>query len=334
MFLFQPCVGNSKYPGIISAAQEAMPKLGVEMVTSDEQTCCGGFLTFTNVAQPTSTMPAVARNLCLAEEQNLDVVAFCNGCHSFLTEFSHFMNDRPPVKGVVNVILSMIGREYKGTAGIYHIIEVLYKLKDRIAEQVQVPLTGLRFATHYGCHYLNGFKKTAIDDAFMPTVMEEIIRACGAEVVEYGENRACCGTGLTQVILHKEELSLPHTKRKLESLNEAHADAVVVQCPYCQAQLDRMSQKLNSRKAGDFHTPAIHVIQLVGLALGVEPAKLGFEAHAIPFDKLLAKYRKLPKRDGAHPKDTKAPSPEQEADGTNHKDTKTQSQKRSTEVAA
>jgi heterodisulfide reductase subunit B len=314
MFMFQPCVGNSKYPGIISAALHALPKLGVEPVTSEEQTCCGGFLTFTNVAQPTSTMPAVARNLCLAEEQGLDVVAFCNGCHTFLTEFAHFMNDRPPVKGVVNTILSMIGREYKGTSGIYHIVEILYKLKDRIAERVERPLTGFRLATHYGCHYLNGFKKTAIDDAFMPTVLEEIVRACGGEVAEYGENRTCCGTGLTQVILHKEELSLPHTKRKLENLNEVKADAVVVQCPYCLAQLDRMSQKLNSRKAGEFHTPAIHVIQLVGLALGVEPAKLGFEAHAIPFDRFLKKFDKTPKADGVHHKDTKAQSGKQTAE--------------------
>ncbi len=296
MFLFQPCVGHNKYPGIIAAAQEILPRLGIEAVLSDEQTCCGGFLTFTNVAQPTSTMPAVARNLTLAEEQNLDVIALCNGCHTFLTEFSHFMNDRPPVKGVVNVILAMIGREYRGTANVYHVIEVLYKLRDRVRERVQVPLTGLRFATHYGCHYLNGFKKTAIDDAFMPTVLEEIIEACGATPVSYAENRSCCGTGLTQVILHKEELSLPHTKRKLESLNAVQADGVVVQCPYCLAQLDRMSQKLNSRRAGNFQTPALHVVQLVGLALGIEERKLGFEAHAIPHTRMLAKYRKLEHR--------------------------------------
>jgi heterodisulfide reductase subunit B len=289
MFVFQPCVGNNKYPGIISAALLALPKLGVEPVTSDEQTCCGGFLTFTNVAQPTSTMPAVARNLCLAEEQDLDIVAFCNGCHTFLTEFAHFMNDRPPVKGVVNTILSMIGREYKGTSGIYHIVEILYKLKDRIAERVERPLTGFRLATHYGCHYLNGFKKTAIDDSFMPTVLEEIIRACGGEVAEYSENRTCCGTGLTQVILHKEEMSLPHCQRKFDSLNEAAPDAVVVICPYCLAQLDRMQHKLSHRKVADYKVPVLHVSQLVALALGVDVDKLGFGAHAIGFERFLKK---------------------------------------------
>ena len=77
MFLFRPCVGENKYPGMISAMLSAMPKLDIEPVISDEQTCCGGFLTFTNVAEPTSTMPAVARNVALAEEQKLDIVTMC-----------------------------------------------------------------------------------------------------------------------------------------------------------------------------------------------------------------------------------------------------------------
>ncbi|MFO7651605.1 MAG: CoB--CoM heterodisulfide reductase iron-sulfur subunit B family protein [bacterium] len=309
MFVFQPCVGNNKYPGVISGIMQALPRLDIEPVTSDEQTCCGGFLTFTNVAQPTSTMPAVARNLAIAEEMNLDTITMCNGCYTFLTEFAHFMNERPPVKGVVNTILSMIGREYKGSQDIYHAIEVFYKIKDRIRERVVRPLAGLKFATHYGCHYLNGFKNTAIDDAFMPTALEEIIEACGGEVVSYGEARTCCGTGLTQVILHKEELSLPHSKLKFDSLNAVNPDAVVVQCPYCLAQLDRMQHKLNSRKVANYHVPVLHVNQLIALALGADVSTLALDAHAISFRDFL---QKLPPM--AETPKPKAQTPKQEAE--------------------
>lgn len=289
MFLFRPCVGENKYPGMISAMLDVMPKLDIEPVVSDEQTCCGGFLTFTNVAEPTSTMPAVARNVAIAEEQGLDVVTMCNGCYTFLTEFTHFMDQRPPVKKVVNTILSMIGRDYKGSQSIYHTIEVFYKLKDLIASRVERPLKGLRFSVHYGCHYLNGFKNEAVDDAFMPTVLEEIIRACGGEVQDYSASRDCCGTGLTQVILHKEEMSLPHCERKFDSLNEGEPDAVVVICPYCLAQLDRMQHKLTYRKVGEYKVPVLHVSQLVALALGVDVERLGFGAHAISFERFLEK---------------------------------------------
>ncbi len=296
MFLFQPCVGSNKYPGLITSSIEFFRKLGIELVTSDDQTCCGGFLTFTNVAQPTSTMPAVARNIAVAEEMNLDILTLCNGCHTFLTEFSHFMNDRPPVKNVVNTILSMIGREYKGSQDIYHSLEIIYKVKDRIKENVTRPLTGMKFATHYGCHYLNGFKKTALDDAHMPTILEEIIEAMGGEIAEYAENRTCCGTGLTQIIINKEELSLPHTKMKLDNLNDAEPDAAVVVCPYCLAQIDRMQQKLNYRGAGQYEVPVIHLVQLIALALGVDEVKLGLDAHAISFARFLKKFSSLPSK--------------------------------------
>lgn len=300
MFLFRPCVGSNKYPGIISSAEEAFPRLGIELVTSDDQACCGGFLTFTNVAQPTSTMPAVARNIALAEEMDLDIVTLCNGCFTFLSEFSHFMNDRPAVKDVVNVILSMIGREYKGNHTIYQAFEIVYKLKDRLKARVVRSLTGLRFATHYGCHYLNGFKKTAIDDAFMPTGMEEIVEVVGGECVGYHESRSCCGTGLTQIILNKEELSLPHTKLKLDSIKDAAPDAVVVMCPYCLAQLDRMQQKFNHRGIGSYHVPVLHLTQLIGLALGVEVNKLGFDAHAIGFKRFIEKLNSFQESKEVH----------------------------------
>ncbi|KXA96929.1 hypothetical protein AKJ37_04085 [candidate division MSBL1 archaeon SCGC-AAA259I09] len=293
MYLFRPCVGSNKYPGIISSALEVFPKLGIEPVTSEEQTCCGGFLTFTNVAKPTSTMPAVARNIDIAEEKDLDIVTFCNGCYTFLSEFSHFMNEKPEVKNVVNRILSMVDRDYEGKSSIYHALEILYKLKDRINDEVEKPLEGMKFATHYGCHYLNGFKNTAIDDPHMPTVMEELIETMGGEVVNYSENRTCCGTGLTQIITNKEEVALPHTKQKLDSLkDEADPDAVIVVCPYCQSQLDRMQHKFDYRDIREYDIPVMHLVQLVGLALGVEMKKLGLEAHAIGFDDFLEKFER------------------------------------------
>jgi heterodisulfide reductase subunit B len=300
MFLFQPCVGSNKYPGLITASIEFFSKLGIELVTSDDQTCCGGFLTFTNVAQPTSTMPAVARNIAVAEEMGLDILTLCNGCHTFLTEFSHFMNDRPPVKNVVNVILSMIGREYKGSQDIYHSLEIIYKVKEKIRKNVTRPLSGMKFATHYGCHYLNGFKKTALDDPHMPTIMEELIEVMGGGITEYGENRTCCGTGLTQIIINKEALSLPHTKMKLDNLNAAEPDAVVVVCPYCLAQIDRMQQKLNYRGSGKYKVPVIHLVQLIGLALGVDIVKLGFDAHTISFENFLKKFDSIQAKAEVH----------------------------------
>jgi heterodisulfide reductase subunit B len=288
-FLFRSCVSSSKYPGIETSTEEVFRKIGVELEESEEQSCCGGFITFTSVAEVTSTMPAVARNLSIPEEQGMDTLTMCNGCHTFLTEFGHFMDHNPPIKDKVNEMLGMIGREYKGETKVLHMIEVLYKLKDRLAEHITRPLKGLRLATHYGCHYLYGFKKDAVDDPFTPTVLEELIDITGAEAVDYPEARTCCGSGLTQVIIHKEEMSLPFIKKKLDSLNEAEVDALIVVCPYCMTILDRSQFKMEERGIDTYGVPVLYINQLLGLAMGIDPVRLGLEAHVTSANGLLAK---------------------------------------------
>lgn len=228
VFFFKSCVASNKFPGIEACAYDVLNKLGVEPYESEDQTCCGGFVTFANVAAPTASMPAVARNLSLAEEVNMDVCVVCNGCWTFLNEFGHFMNHNEEVKASVNMMMNMMGREYRGTSSVYHLAEMLYRMKDRIADNIERPLTGLKIATHYGCHYLGGGKYTAIDDAQMPTFMEEMIEMMGGTIVPYTANRECCGTGFTQIINGKD-LSLNHTKVKLDSLkDEADPDMVIV----------------------------------------------------------------------------------------------------------
>ncbi len=292
-FLFRSCVASSKYPGMESATKEVFERIGVGLTESDDQTCCAGFITFTSVAEVTATMPAVARNLSIPDAAGLNTITMCNGCYTFLTEFGHFLQQNPPILGKVNEMLGMVGREYTGESQVLHMIDVLPKLKDRIAEQVVKPLKGLRLATHYGCHYLYGFKKDAIDDPFMPTVVEELIEVAGATPVDYPEARTCCGSGLTQVVIHKEELALPHMKKKFDSLKEAEVDGIIVVCPYCLTILDRGQAKMVDRGITDYDVPVLYVTQLLGLAMGIDPVRLGFGANVTSAKRLLEKVEKL-----------------------------------------
>jgi heterodisulfide reductase subunit B len=288
-FLFRSCVASSKYPGMETSTVEVFDRLGIDLEQSDDQTCCGGFITFTSLAEVTSTMPAVARNLSVAEETGKNTLTMCNGCHTFLTEFGRFLDHNDDIRAKVNEMLGMVGREYHGTSMVLHMLEVVYKLKDRIAEKITRPLKGLRLATHYGCHYLYGFKHDAVDDPFMPTAMEELIEIAGAENVTYPEARTCCGSGLTQIVIHKEEIALPFVKRKLDSLEEAEADAIVVVCPYCLTMLDRGQFKMNERGLADYGVPVLYLNQVLGLAMGVDPGRLGLDAHITPVRRMLEK---------------------------------------------
>jgi len=288
-FLFRSCVSSSKYPGIETSTEEVFKRLGIDLEDSDEQSCCGGFITFTSLAEVTASLPAVARNLSIIEKSGKTALTMCNGCHMFLNEFGHFMDHNPDITGKVNEMLGMIGREYKGTGRVLHMLEAVAKLKDRISEQITRSLKGLRIATHYGCHYLYGFKHDAVDDPYMPTVLEELIEITGAENVTYPEARTCCGSGLTQIIIHKEELSLPFLKKKLDSLKKIDADALIVVCPYCMTILDRGQFKMEQRGIEEYGVPVLYINQLLGLAMGIDPVRLGLDAHITPMKRLLAK---------------------------------------------
>lgn len=288
-FLFRSCVSSSKYPGIESSTEEVFSRLGIELEDSAEQSCCGGFITFTSLAEVTASLPAVARNLSVIEESGKNALTMCNGCHMFLNEFGHFMDQNPDITDKVNEMLGMVGREYTGSSHVLHMLEAVAALKDRIAALITRPLKGLRIATHYGCHYLYGFKHDAVDDPYMPTVLEELIEITGAENVTYPEARTCCGSGLTQIIIHKEDMSLPFLKRKLDSLGEAEVDALIVVCPYCMTILDRGQFKMEERAIAEYGVPVLYINQLLGLAMGIDPVRLGLEAHITPVKRLLKK---------------------------------------------
>ncbi len=288
--LFRSCAISNKYPGMESATKAVFNELGIVLEESEDQTCCGGSaIVFTAIGQVASTILMTARNLTISEEMKLDLMVMCNGCFKNLAEFGAYINKNPDIKDLVNEKLSKIQRKYNGTSNVNHVMEILYLLKDKLKEKTKKPLHGLKFATHYGCHYLYGAKNSAVDDPFFPTILEEIIESLGGENVEYSENRSCCGSGVLSNTYIDNNAAVQTTVRKLDSLNESKADAVVVTCPYCLMNLDRMQYQLSKSMDKGYNMPVVNIAQIVGLALGIDPQCLGFDAHVIDVGKLLRK---------------------------------------------
>ena len=55
------------------------------------------------------------------------------------------------------------------------------------------PLTGKKIAAYYGCLLLRPGKVMQFDDVENPQIMEDLIRALGAEPVIYARRNECCG---------------------------------------------------------------------------------------------------------------------------------------------
>lgn len=288
MFLFLSCTGSIEYPGTEKAVKVVAEKLGIELVESPDQTCCTGYMLTCNALNPMLALAATARNLSIPEAMGLDVAVFCNGCYGYLNELNHLSQHNPEFKRETDRILAELGREYHGKPKIYHVQEIWYRLRDRLAGLVERPLTGLRVAVHYGCHYLAN-KGAAIDDAQYPTFMEEIVEILGATPVFYPERRACCGYSVGRGFTHREEVVLPHLAKKMKSAVQAGVELMITVCPGCNVALDREQPALR-RLGVDTNIPVIDLSQLVAFALGAPMEQLGFGANTTPVEPVLGRF--------------------------------------------
>jgi len=67
------------------------------------------------------------------------------------------------------------------------------------------------------------------------------------------------------------------------------ADCMVTPCPLCHLNLDSRQPEVEKVIGRKLSLPVLHLSQLVALALGVEPKKLGLDRHIVSTKPVLEK---------------------------------------------
>ncbi|MEX2701806.1 MAG: CoB--CoM heterodisulfide reductase subunit B [Candidatus Baldrarchaeota archaeon] len=279
---FLGCIAPLRYPGLEAATKKVMQHFGIELLDLNGASCCpapGVFGSF----DLWNWLVIAARNLSLGESLGADLTTICNGCYATLQEAWHILKEDPGKRRSVNEVLSKINRTYNAKTGIKHIIEVFTNDIgiDKIKSSVKNPLEGLKVAIHYGCHFLKPRKIRGHGSSEKPHVLEDIVKALGAEPIYYKEKLLCCGAG-GGVRAGNLDTALEITARKLKSVKEAGADCILHPCSFCHFQFDRGQVELRERKGLEFDVPVIHLVQLIGLAVGIDPKSLGLYENEIP----------------------------------------------------
>ena len=99
----------------------------------------------------------------------------------------------------------------------------------------------------------------AFDDVENPTIIEDFIRAIGAEPVIYAERNECCGGYIAledQAAAKKRSLSVS------EGAAANGAEMIVTACPLCKYNLAK----------NDSPIPVVYFTELLAEALGVKEA--------------------------------------------------------------
>jgi heterodisulfide reductase subunit B len=272
-FAFFPgCLIPARHPAMEFAIRETLPRLGIDIIDLKGASCCPDPIYFKS-KDKLSWLSVAARNLTLAEDLGVDIFTNCSGCTATLSETYHLLQDEK-LRDQVNERLHRIGREYKGTSKVRHIVTLMRDVVgyDAIKDSVVRPLEGLKMAIHYGCHLLKPSKIMQVDDPNNPSVMENLVTAIGAEPVRHSNWYLCCGKAC-----QTDEVPLNMMHDLLGTVNEEGADILCMICPTCFGQFDFGQMKVAKHFNEDFHTPPVYFFQLLAFAQGVPYDQLGFE---------------------------------------------------------
>ncbi|RLF16242.1 MAG: disulfide reductase [Thermoprotei archaeon] len=264
-----------------------LPKLGVELEYLEGTTCCGSPLMSVNMK---SFVYLALRNVALADQQGLDMLTLCPGCHLSFFEARHYAEHSPQLKDEINALLSNEGLKYEGKVKVRHLVDLLHDVVglDKIRSAASKPLKGLRLATHIGCHAIRPSRLERIDDPEKPVKLDRLVEALGAEVVDYPEKLDCCGAGF---LLSNPQAGLTVAGVKIKALQARGVDGLVVACPLCHKMLGQKQQSASQVVGAELNLPVIYYTQLLGLAMGESEDKLGLMLNQSPVDSLLEKLK-------------------------------------------
>jgi heterodisulfide reductase subunit B len=249
-----------------------MDQLGLQLDELDDWNCCGATEYFSQDELVASSV--IARNLALVEPDHDQLVAPCAACYLNLKKTDKLMSDHKDMNDKVSQALAAGGLKYDpGRVRVRHLLDVLYTDvgEEAIKAKVAQPLAGLRVAPYYGCQIvrpLNGF-----DNPEYPMTLDEMFTWLGAEVVDYPCKAHCCGGHMTQI---SEPEAFEMIRRLLQSAEDYKADVILCMCPMCQLNMDAYQGRVNSHFNTNFNLPIVFFTQLLGVALGIDMAKLGF----------------------------------------------------------
>jgi heterodisulfide reductase subunit B len=227
-----------------------------------------------------------ARNLALAERKNVNITSLCNCCYGSEKHIDHLMKADADFRKEINVKLEKEGLRYEGNVEVRHLLEIFYENIGiaRIKERVIKPYSGLRVATHYGCHLLRPDKIVGKIGSSASSMFDQLVAVSGAESIFWPAQLDCCGSPVWGT---NDELSMDLTQKKITDAVAAEAEYLCVSCPFCQLQFDRVQNSFLSKTNGKHRLPSIIYTQLLGLSLGIDADCLGIHQNEMDVSGIL-----------------------------------------------
>ena len=253
---FPGCTLKNKAKKLDEYAYKCAEALGITLEEIETWQCCGGVFnsTRTEVGNKLSSV----RALKYASDRNQPLVSVCSACHNVIKQTTHAMQNDKDFADKVNRYMGEDG-PYNGETEVYHYLEMLRDLVgfDVLKEKVVNSLGGKKIAAYYGCLLLRPGNVMKMDDPENPTIIEELIRAIGAEPVVYAKRNECCGGYIS---LESPESAKRNSNAVVENAKAMGAEMIITACPLCRYNLIKNGSDI----------PVVYFTEILAEALGVK----------------------------------------------------------------
>ena len=255
------CTLRTKAKDLDAYARASAKALGFELEEIENWQCCGGV--YPLGSDEIATKLSSVRALNEAKEKGQDLVTLCSACHHVIKSVNDDMRNVEDIRTRANNYMQL-DEPYAGETNVLHYLEVLRDRVgfDELKKKVVNPLKGRRIGAYYGCLLLRPSTVLAFDDPENPQIIEDFIRAIGAEPVVYPYRNECCGGYIS---LKEKEMSGRMSCNIVDSAAGAGAEMLITACPLCMYNLN---------KSGSGKIPVYYFTELLAEALGVKEEAL------------------------------------------------------------
>ena len=249
------CTLKNKAKSLDAYGRRSAEVLGFELEEIKEWQCCGGV--YPLGTDEIATKLSSVRALNDAKEHGQDLVTLCSACHHVIKRVNDDMQNNADIRNRANNYLGL-DAPYNGETKVLHYLEVLRDVVgfEELKKKVVNPLKGRKIGAYYGCLLLRPGKVMQFDDPENPEILEDFIRALGAEPVIYPYRNECCGGYIS---LKEKEMSQNMCRNIAKSAEGFGAEMLVTACPLC---------RYNLMKSTDM--PIVYFTELLAEALGVK----------------------------------------------------------------
>lgn len=258
-------------------------RLGMVLLELKGWNCCGA--TAAKAINDDLALVLAARNLILAQEPPGKIIVPCNLCYNNLAKGAYLLK-HPDLQKKTNLLLEKTGLKLEKEVTVRHPLDVYcqdFGLEE-IAAKVTRPLAGWKVISYYGCLLTRPKEVAILDSNYHPQLLDNLVRALGAEPLPFSNKTTCCGGPL---LLTNPAAAYSATKKLLDEARELGADCFVVTCPMCHLSLDGKQKTIEKKYNTRYDIPVFYFTQLLGLGMGLAPRDLGLNRHLVSPFKLI-----------------------------------------------